>query len=281
MDGCHTLRSPAPAPCDLALSLCSAPRTASGHVTSESVLPSTQDKTRFVRSMFDTIAGRYDLVNRLMTFGLDQGWRRRAITELGLAVDSLVLDLGCGTGDLTREAVRQGLRPIGVDLSFAMLAASRRRVGPLVEADAETLPIGDGSLDGLVSGFALRNFTDLPKVLNEIARILKTGGRLVILEVDRPRSPLLRLGDDLWFRHVVPKIGALFSDAAAYRYLPESVAYLPNPAELHTLLSAAGFSQIRRTRLQGGLAQIVAATKAAVGYALGDAQISDTTEGAA
>lgn len=216
-----------------------------------------------VRAMFDRIAPRYDLVNRLMTFGLDQGWRRRAVTLLGLPAGSVVLDLACGTGDLVAATRAAGHRSLGADLSFGMLASAPPGHGPAVQADAVRLPFPTGGLDGIVSGFGLRNLADLPGTLREAARVLRPGGRLCILEVDTPSSPVLRAGHAVWFRAVVPRLGAVLSDAAAYRYLPRSVAYLPPPDQLAALLTDAGFAAVARRRLTGGVAQLVCATRAA------------------
>lgn len=224
-------------------------------------LPSPEEKADFVRSMFDSIAHRYDLVNRLITLGLDRRWRHEAVTQLGLKRGSLVLDIGCGTGDLTREATRSGLTCFGIDLSYEMLVAARAVHAPLIEANADSLPIARSSIDGVVSGFALRNFADVLKVFQEVARVLAPGGRLVILEVDRPSNPLLRFGHQIWFNKVVPVIGALVSDAAAYRYLPKSVTYLPNAIDLEAMLVASGFGNISYMHLQGGLAQIIVAVR--------------------
>ena len=224
-------------------------------------LPTAEEKTDFVRSMFDSIAHRYDLVNRLITFGLDRRWRQRAVTRLGLDRGSLVLDIGCGTGDLARAVSHAGLTCFGIDLSYEMLAAAPASHVSLIEANADTLPFVSASVDGVISGFALRNFTDLGKVFEEIARVLVMGGRFVILEVDQPTNLFLRFGHQIWFNKVVPKIGALLSDAAAYRYLPKSVAYLPKTAELETMLGASGFGEFSHQRLQGGLAQIIVVVK--------------------
>src|SRR3984885_14984081 len=137
--------------------------------------------------MFDAIAPRYDLVNRLMTFGLDRSWRRTTVGALSLPADSLVLDVACGTGDLTRLAMSQGHRVIGVALSAGMLAANSTGA-PLVQTDCSQPPFPDGTFDGLVCGYALRNFADLGATLAEAARVLRPGGRLAVLEVDAPRS---------------------------------------------------------------------------------------------
>lgn len=215
-----------------------------------------------VRSMFDSIAPRYDAVNRLMTFGLDRGWRRRTIALLGLAPGSRVLDLACGTGDLARELTARGYGCVGADLSLGMLASARPGSAPLVQADGGTLPFRSGSLDGVVSGFALRNFADLPAVLDECARVLRPGGRLALLEVDTPASPLLRAGHRVWFTAVVPRIGGALSDADAYRYLPRSVAYLPPRGELLEIVTDAGFVSAAHRGLTGGVTQVVTATRA-------------------
>ncbi len=212
--------------------------------------------------MFDDIAPRYELVNRLVTFGLDARWRRRAARDLRLPPNAVVLDVAAGTGDFTRELERQGLRAVATDLSFNMLAVARdtpRRV----QADAAHLPFGDGSVDGVTCGYALRNFTDLEATLAEVARVLRPGGRLSVLEVAEPRSGLWRTGFRLWFRHVVPIVGAIFSDRSAYRYLPASTAYLPDAPEIRAMLGRVGFRAINHRRILGGLSQQFLATRSA------------------
>ncbi len=161
---------------------------------SSSQLPTGPEKTARVRAMFDTIAPRYDLVNRVMTFGLDQAWRRRTVSALALPPGALVLDLACGTGDLSRLGVRRGYRVVGADLSAGMLAANRGDT-PLVEADAARLPFPDGAFDGIVCGFALRNFTDLAATWPSRPGCCGPGGRLAVLEVGAPtsRAPACRL----------------------------------------------------------------------------------------
>src|SRR5207302_9544345 len=156
-------------------------------------LPEGAQKARAVRSMFDGIAKRYDLVNRIMTFGLDIWWRRRATRALGLPRGSLVLDLACGTGDFCRELARRGMRPVGVDFSYGMLAAARTSA-PLVQADILTLPVEGAHADGVTCGFALRNVVDLKALFEEIARAVRAGGRIALLEVSEPRSRILRFG---------------------------------------------------------------------------------------
>jgi demethylmenaquinone methyltransferase/2-methoxy-6-polyprenyl-1,4-benzoquinol methylase len=223
-------------------------------------LPEGEEKTARVRSMFDAIAPRYDLVNRLMTFGLDQAWRRSTITALALPAGSLLLDVACGTGDLSRLAQRRGYRVIGADLSAGMLAANSTGT-PLLQADCSRLPFPDGTFDGLVCGYALRNFSDLAGALAETARVIRRGGRIALLEVDAPTSAFLRSGYDVWFNKVVPRLGAALSDREAYDYLPRSVAYLPRTPVLRRMLADAGYSGVGIRPLAGGLSQLLFATR--------------------
>ena len=223
-------------------------------------LPEGEAKVAAVRSMFDAIAPRYDLVNRIMTFRMDVGWRRRTVTALGLPAGARVVDLACGTGDLCRELAGRGLRPIGVDLSYGMLAAARTGA-PLAQADALRLPLPDGALDGATCGFALRNLASLPPFFAELARVVRPGGRIALLEVAEPPNRLLRFGHGLYFGRVVPLVGGLLSDPAAYRYLPRSVAYLPDPGTLLGQLADAGFVDVERRLLSTGIAQLITATR--------------------
>jgi demethylmenaquinone methyltransferase / 2-methoxy-6-polyprenyl-1,4-benzoquinol methylase len=224
-------------------------------------LPTGDEKTARVRAMFDTIAPRYDLVNRVMTLGLDRGWRRRTVRALALPAGARVLDLACGTGDLSRLGARCGYHMVGADLSAGMLAANDRAVA-VVEADGRNLPFASGTFDGLVCGYALRNFSDLPGTLAEAARVVRPGGRLAVLEVDAPSSCVRRAGYDVWFTRAVPVLGGLLSDRDAYTYLPRSVAYLPPAAALRRLLLDAGFSGVGIRPLAGGLSQLIVATRA-------------------
>jgi len=201
------------------------------------------------------------MVNRLMTFGLDQSWRRDTIAALALPEGSLVLDVACGTGDLSRLARRRSYRVIGADLSRGMLAANHSGA-PLLQADCAQLPFSDGVFDGLVCGYALRNLSDLAGALAETARVIRPGGRLAMLEVDAPTSAVLRTGYDVWFTRVVPLIGAVLSDRDAYHYLPRSVAYLPPTPVLRRMLSEAGYSGVGIRPLAGGLSQLLFATRA-------------------
>jgi demethylmenaquinone methyltransferase/2-methoxy-6-polyprenyl-1,4-benzoquinol methylase len=223
-------------------------------------LPIGERKARAVEEMFDKIAPRYELVNRLMTFGLDAGWRRRAVRELRLDPGDRVVDLGCGTGDLCRVLGRAGLRAVGVDMAAGMLARAHT-AAPLVRADALQLPLGDASIDGAVSGFALRNVVDIGACFREAARVIRPGGRAVFLEVSEPPNPVVRWAHAVYFRRIVPMVGGLLSDRSAYRYLPASTAYLPSPEELLRMMAEAGFVGCRRVQLGMGAAQLLIGTR--------------------
>lgn len=230
-----------------------------------SALPAPEEKAVAVRRMFDRIAPRYDWMNRLMTGRMDQRWRKELIRRLAITDDDHVLDLACGTGDFAELARLETRHVVGLDFSREMLrGALARRLAPvqLVQADALRLPLRDGSMTVAVSGFALRNFTAIPPVLAELARVLAPGGRLGLLEVDEPRNPVIRTGHRLYFEKVVPFLGGLLSDRSAYEYLPQSTVYLPPQAELVAMLRDAGFKQIRKRRHLFGAAQSITAVRA-------------------
>ena len=224
-------------------------------------LPDVDDKPRVVEAMFDRIAPRYDALNRVLTFRMDVGWRRKAVRALALPRSSRVLDLACGTGDLCRTLVEAGHDPVGVDFSTGMLHAAHTDA-PLVRADAMQLPFADATFDGITCGFALRNFAALAPVLAECGRVLRPGGRVALLDVAEPVSPAVRFVHGAWFRHVVPFVGGLVSDRAAYRYLPASTAYLPPVPELLGLVVAAGIVDVSRRTLGFGAAQLITGSRA-------------------
>ena len=224
-------------------------------------LPDLDDKPRAVEAMFDRIAPRYDVLNRLLTFRMDVGWRRSAVRALALPDSSRVLDVACGTGDLCRTLIRAGHHPVGVDFSAGMLRVAHTDA-PLVRADAMRPPFADGTFDGITCGFALRNFAALAPVLAECSRVLRPGGRVALLDVAEPVSPVVRSVHGAWFRHVVPFVGGLVSDRAAYRDLPASTAYLPPVPVLLALVVAAGIVDVSRCTLGFGAAQLVTGTRA-------------------
>jgi demethylmenaquinone methyltransferase/2-methoxy-6-polyprenyl-1,4-benzoquinol methylase len=226
-------------------------------------LPAAAEKAAVVEAMFDRIAPRYDLLNRLLTLRLDQRWRRATIRLADVGPHDIVVDLGCGTGDMCALAAAAGARVVGVDFAAGMLAAARRRplAACLVRANAGVLPLPTGCATVVTSAFALRNFVSIGTVLDEAARVLQPGGRLALLEVDQPRGALSRWGHALYFRQLVPLLGALLSDRAAYTYLPQSTAYLPAEAELLRLVAQAGFSRVGKHSFSGGIAQLIVARR--------------------
>ncbi len=225
-------------------------------------LPEGDEKHRTVERMFDRLAPQYDRMNRVISLGLDRGWRKHTVAELDLPEGSLILDLACGTGDLANDVMSRGHRAVGVDYSAGMLAAAHTGA-PLVRADAAQLPVRDGGFDGVVCGFALRNFVELTSVFSEVARIIRPGGRFVALDAAVPTNPLMRAGTTIWFRGAVPLLGrALAHDADAYSYLPKSTAYLPTPSVLADALGEAGFTDAQHHTLTGGSVLVLTATRA-------------------
>jgi demethylmenaquinone methyltransferase / 2-methoxy-6-polyprenyl-1,4-benzoquinol methylase len=223
-------------------------------------LPQGDEKQQMVRTMFDAIAPRYDLVNRIMTFRLDMRWRKKAVRDLALPKNSRVLDLASGTGDLCIDLRKAGFQPISIDLSFGMLSNDRSGA-PRAQADILRLPLPDQSVDGIICGFALRNLVNLEDFFTECARVLRPGGRVSLLDVGVPHNPVIRFGNNIYFGKVVPRIGALLSNGPAYRYLPKSVQYLPPRQELVVLLRNCGFPDAQHQQLSGGLTQLMTGTK--------------------
>ena len=238
-----------------------------------SVLPPPDQKSLYVRRMFDMIAARYDLLNRVMTFGLDQGWRRFAAREVAAGLQGRpvrALDVGTGTGDflpIIRAALPQST-VVGVDFSLPMMRAGLGKVDRLgrragyVGGDALRLPFADNTFDAITTGFAMRNVADLPAALRELRRVVRPGGRLACLEVARPAHRLPRWGHLLYFNHIVPRIGRLLSGhGQAYTYLPQSAGRFPAPGELCNLLRAAGWQQPRYRLLGLGAVAVHLAEK--------------------
>jgi demethylmenaquinone methyltransferase/2-methoxy-6-polyprenyl-1,4-benzoquinol methylase len=223
-----------------------------------------------VRSMFDRIAPVYDVMNTLMTAGLDARWRQAAIAAAWLGPGMRVLDAACGTGKLTRAAaarVAPGGEAIGIDLSEAMLRRATRAgrgrgtVRPrYLAADALALPFADGGpaggFDAVTIGFGLRNLADYRAGLAEMRRVLAPGGRLVVLEIAEPRGGLPRLLYRTWFRRVVPLLGRLARRGSAYRYLPDSLRAYPPPEAVAGLMAEVGLTGVAWRYLPGGMATL-------------------------
>ena len=216
-----------------------------------------------VRAMFDRIAPVYDLMNRVMTAGLDGRWRR-ATAEAVVRPGDRVLDACCGTGDVAVAAARAGGRVTGLDFSERMLERARRKSGSVrwVRGDALALPFPDGSFDAATVGFGIRNVEDLEAGLRELARVLRPGGRLGCLEITRPRG-LLRPFFRLWFDGVVPLLGKVLPGGAAYSYLPASVRRFPGPEDLAGVMRRAGFEDVEWRLLGGGIVALHTARVAA------------------
>ena len=223
-------------------------------LTGHAHLPKGAEKRVAVQAMFDRIAPRYDALNRLFTGGLDQRWRRLTLDLVDVGCGDRVLDLACGTGDLMQMADRRGARTVGVDFARGMLRAGRRRLPgySFVQGDGAALPLHTGSFTVVACGFAFRNFVSVPGVLDELARVLAPGGRIAVVEVDRPAGGIVRAAHSAYFDRVVPWVGGLLSDSDAYRYLPRSTEYLPEASVLRRWFEEAGFVRVvQRTQLLG------------------------------
>ena len=206
-----------------------------------------------VESMFDRIAPVYDVMNHVMTAGLDRRWRRLT-AESTVRSGDRVLDACCGTGDLALACERAGGRVVGLDFSERMLERARRKSATVewVRGDLLELPFEVGSFDAATVGFGVRNVADLERSLRELRRVLRLGGRLGILEITSPRGPL-KVFYRLWFDRIVPLVGKLLRGGSAYTYLPASVRRFPGPEELAALLERAGFAEVSFRLLAGGI----------------------------
>ena len=226
-----------------------------------------------ISGMFDAIAPRYDLLNHVLSAGLDQGWRRRAIAELELPAGGRVLDLCTGTADLALAATERhpGASVVGVDFSSAMLRLGLRKVTAaglrprirLVRGDATRIPVADRSCDAATIGFGIRNVAEPQAALAELARILRPGARLAILEFGQPRIPGIRSLYGWYFKYLLPLVGKLVSrHTSAYSYLPASVGTFPPPAEFARSLERHGFVSVRAVPLTFGIVYLYVASRA-------------------
>lgn len=238
-----------------------------------SVLPPADQKYTYVQHMFDTIAQRYDLLNRVMTFGLDRGWRAFAVRQVAYGYTSgprRALDVATGTGDFLPmlHAAMPDALVVGLDFSVPMMQAGEAKLAAsgaasgYVGGDALSLPFPPNTFDAITTGFGMRNVVDIETAFREMYRVIKPGGRMACLEVARPRSALVRFGHQVYFNRVVPVIGKLIAgNAEAYTYLPQSAQRFPPPDELADLLRKAGWRNVSYTLLGFGAVAVHVAEK--------------------
>jgi demethylmenaquinone methyltransferase/2-methoxy-6-polyprenyl-1,4-benzoquinol methylase len=225
------------------------------------------DKGRGIRDMFDSIAPRYDFLNRLLSFGIDRRWRTFAVGKLHVSEGGKVLDMATGTGDVALEIASrtpESVNIVGEDLTPGMLAIGKRKIEAspfrdrisLVNAPCEAIPHPDRTFDGVTIAFGVRNLIDRQAGLREMYRVLKPAGRMVILEFSNPRSRFFKACYYFYFRRVLPFLGGLFSRREAYRYLPDSVLDFPDQDAFKSLMKEAGFTDLRHFDLTCGIVTV-------------------------
>ena len=254
-------------------------------MTLRSTISTSEGKRRYVRRLFATIADRYDFITRFLSYGQDRRWKARLITLAALQPGDRVLDLACGTGDLTFAAAQRAHRAVGLDITHRMLQLAMKRdlcgadpSGPpgeperlapqatrsFVTGDMLALPFGDARFDVVTTGYGLRNVPDLRQAIREIRRVLSPGGRLLSLDFNRPENPLVRAAYLAYLTAVGSTLGAvLHGDPDTYRYIPESIRQYPGAHGVARLLEAEGFEAVRVVPVFGGLMAIHNARKRA------------------
>lgn len=225
------------------------------------------DKGRGIRAMFDDIAPRYDLLNRLLSLGIDRRWRRFAVGQLQIPPGGMVLDIATGTGDVALEVAARtpdSVRIIGEDFTQGMLLKGHEKIAKseymdrimLVNAPCEAIPHPDNLFDGITIAFGIRNVVEREAGLAEMVRVLKPGGRAVILEFSNPSNPLFKAIYTAYFHYILPFIGGILSTRSAYKYLPDSVATFPAQEQFKQMMSSAGFTDVRHHDLTFGIATV-------------------------
>jgi len=225
------------------------------------------EKGRNIRAMFDAIAPRYDLLNRLLSLGIDRRWRTRAVSRLAIPPQGRVLDVATGTGDVALEIAERtdpSVRIVGLDLTPGMLVVGQQKVAAtrhrdritLVSGPCEAIPLPDTCFDGVTIAFGIRNVVDREAGLREMFRVLKPGGRLVVLEFSTPGNPVFRAIYHFYFHRVLPLLGGLLSKRSAYSYLPDSVSKFPDRETFKAMLAEAGFTDLWHRDLTFGIATI-------------------------
>lgn len=223
------------------------------------------ERKRFIRGLFDSIVPTYDLLNHLLSMGIDAGWRRATIARLGDLRGKIALDLCCGTGDLSRLLSRAGAAVVSLDFSLPMLStgvATGKLAGHPVAADASVLPLGDGTIDAATIAFGIRNIPDIPRMLADLHRVLRPEGRFAILELTRPGNRIIGMSYRFYLARILPFIGGFVSGRrTAYRYLAGTIETFLDPDELARALETAGFSNIHIARKTFGIATIITCRK--------------------
>jgi len=232
------------------------------------------EKGRGIQSMFNTIAPRYDLLNRLLSMGIDRRWRRFAVRQLELKEGARFLDIATGTGDVALEIASQtpdSVEIVGEDFTQGMLVLGRAKVAAspyrqrirLANASCEAIPHPGQTFDGITIAFGIRNVIDRELGLREMVRVLKPGGRAVILEFSHPRNRFFQNVYYFYFKHILPFIGGLLSKRSAYQYLPDSVLEFPDQEAFERMMREAGFEQVRSHPLTGGIATVFVGSRPA------------------
>lgn len=224
------------------------------------------EKKSYVQEMFNDISGKYDFLNHLLSFGMDYFWRRRVVKSIPADLKGSVLDVATGTGDLA-IMIRKNFPEVsvtGLDYAFGMLRIAKQkaiRKGlddiTMIQGDGEDLPFKDKTFSALTIAFGFRNIGHYDKALAEFHRVVKRGGSVYILEFSEPESPLFRRVYKVYFNHILPKVGALFSRSDAYRYLPESVEHFPSRSRIRKMMEDAGFAHISITGMNGGTVTLI------------------------
>ncbi len=225
------------------------------------------DKKNKVKNIFDSIAGKYDFLNHLLSFGVDHYWRRKALKLTKVGTESLLLDVACGTGDVAIEAYRQGVRNIvGVDFSHNMLGLFKKKsdwiVGKVVQTSAEQMPFRKNTFTNITVAFGVRNFYDIKEGFKSFHSVLKENGKATVIEFQMPENKVFKSLYQFYFKKILPFVGGIVSkNRTAYKYLPESVEEFDEKVSLVDLLKEVGFKVVTKHRLSLGIVQVVIAEK--------------------
>jgi demethylmenaquinone methyltransferase / 2-methoxy-6-polyprenyl-1,4-benzoquinol methylase len=225
------------------------------------------EKKQKVKNIFDSIAGKYDFLNHLLSFGVDHYWRRKALKLSNVGSETILLDVACGTGDVAIEAYKQGVRTvIGADFSHNMLALFKKKKewidGKVIQTTAEQMPFRDNTFTNITVAFGVRNFYDIKEGFKSFHRVLKTDGKATVIEFQMPENKVFKSLYKFYFKKILPLIGGIVSkNKSAYQYLPNSVEEFDEKISLPDLLKEAGFKFVKKYKLTFGIVQVVIAEK--------------------